>query len=250
MRSEMAQVRKKIPLSQFDRLKEKLYAAQGLGSLSDKLFLILRDAILTDYLESDHLLPNENQLCQHLAIGRTTLREAYSKLEAMNLITRKKSGTYLNNRQVINAAMPFRQVLEQADIREVMDFRMMLEGEIAALATENASREDISQLEALVEKMKENFTNLVMLSVYDAMFHRQLVACSGNRLLKAVFETVRSHFEEVIYKAFASDETIMLKAVFYHERIIREVKARDSQAAKAAMREHIQCVTDSLLGKG
>ena len=245
----MARAREKIPLTQFDQLKEKLYAAQGLGSLSDKLFLVLRDAILTHYLESGDLLPNENQLCHHLDIGRTTLREAYSKLEAMGLITRQKSGTYLNDREVINAAMPFRQVLEQANIKEVMDFRMMLEGEIAGLATENASPEGIRQLEELVEKMKENFTNLVMLSVYDAMFHRQLVACSGNSLLRGVFETVRSHFEDVIYKAFASDETIMLKAVFYHERIIKEVKARDSAAAKAAMREHIQCVTDSLFSK-
>lgn len=242
----MAQARERIPLSRFDQLKDKMNASQGLGSLSDKLFLVLRDAILTNYLESGHLLPNENQLCSQLDIGRTTLREAYSKLEAMGLITRKKSGTYLNDQKAIDAAMPFRQVLEQADIKEVMDFRMMLEGEIAALATQNASPEDIQQLESLVDKMKQNFTNLVMLSVYDAMFHRQLVTCSGNSLLKAVFETVRSHFEEVIYKAFASDESIMLKAVFYHERIIREVKARDSEAAKAAMREHIQCVTDSL----
>jgi DNA-binding FadR family transcriptional regulator len=246
----MTKVRERIPLSRFDQLKEKLYASQGLGNLSDNLFLVLRDAILTNYLPSDHLLPNENQLCQHLEIGRTTLREAYSKLEAMQLITRKKSGTYLNDRRVIDAAMPFRQVLEHADIKEVMDFRMMLEGEIAALATENASRDDMAQLEALVEKMKEHFTNLVMLSVYDAMFHRQLVICSGNSLLKAVFETVRSHFEEVIYKAFASDETIMLKAVFYHERIIKAVKARDSAAAKAVMREHIQCVTDTLFNRG
>ena len=56
--------------------------------ISEELFLKLRDAILNGDLPEGYVFPNENELCQQLHIGRGSLREAYSCLETLHLITR------------------------------------------------------------------------------------------------------------------------------------------------------------------
>lgn len=65
--------------------------------ISEELFEKLRDAILSGELPAGYVFPNENELCQKLNIGRGSLREAYSRLETLHMITRSKTGTYVNS---------------------------------------------------------------------------------------------------------------------------------------------------------
>ena len=79
------------------------------GGLSEMLFVNLRDAIYTGRLPSGYRFPNENDMCKVLNVGRSTLREAYTGLVVLDLIARKKSGTYVNNIMALKNSLPFNQ---------------------------------------------------------------------------------------------------------------------------------------------
>ena len=70
-------------------------------NISDVIFRRIRDAIISGELPPGYVFPNENELCKKLNIGRSSLREAYSPLETLKLISRSKAGTYVNDLDIL-----------------------------------------------------------------------------------------------------------------------------------------------------
>ena len=90
---------------------------QSRKHISEELFLKLRDAILNGDLPEGYVFPNENELCQQLHIGRGSLREAYSCLETLHLITRTKTGTYVNSTSEIQNSMNFLAIAKRTSVQ-------------------------------------------------------------------------------------------------------------------------------------
>jgi len=74
-------------------------------NISDVIFRRIRDAIISGELPPGYVFPNENELCKKLNIGRSSLREAYSPLETLKLISRSKAGTYVNDLDIYQNAL-------------------------------------------------------------------------------------------------------------------------------------------------
>ena len=95
-------------------------AASERRNISDVIFRRIRDAIISGELPPGYVFPNENELCKKLNIGRSSLREAYSPLETLKLITRSKSGTYVNDLDIYQNAMNFEAIAERISPDEVI----------------------------------------------------------------------------------------------------------------------------------
>jgi GntR family transcriptional repressor for pyruvate dehydrogenase complex len=213
-------------------------------NIADNLFICLREIIQSGEIPSKYAFPNEKDFCELLSISRGTLREAYSKLSALNLISRNKSGTIVNDVKGKPNSLPFDLLIEQADLSDVLDLRAMLEEEIASRAAQRITQDEIDVLQTYIDKMKESIDNINALCIYDAKFHSTLARISGSKLWLNIFNEVREYFEASIYLAFSKDNTIMFRALLYHERILNALKQKDSIAAKTIMREHINNVRD------
>src|SRR4029453_13921873 len=92
-------------------------------------------------------LPTEQALTTALGVSRTVVREAVAALRADGLVvTRRGSGAYVAD----PAAGPFRIAAPKAavlnDVLEVMELRLAVEVEAAALAAERASRRQIGAI--------------------------------------------------------------------------------------------------------
>ena len=212
------------------------------SSLSEMLFINLRDAILTGRLSPGYRFPNETEMCTVLNVGRSTLREAYVGLVIYDLVTRKKSGTFVNNINVIKNSLPFNQSLEQYEINDIMDFREMLEEEIARVAAKNAVESDIAELEKIVKKMKENIDEIVVLTICDTQFHTKIAHVSKNELLINVYAIVRKQIENIIHYAFKTNDNIRYSAITYHEKLIGALKENSSEMARQIMHDHMKNV--------
>ncbi|MCL2163921.1 MAG: FadR family transcriptional regulator [Oscillospiraceae bacterium] len=214
--------------------------------LSDMLFIKLRDAILTRSFQPGYVFPNESEMCNALNVGRSTLREAYTGLVILGLITREKSGTYVNDIKSFNNVLPFSQSLEQYEIKDLMEFRSVLEGEVARIAAKNANEDDVANLEDLVIKMKGNMDDIVALTIYDFKFHMQLAEISKNKLLIDVYETVGNHIENIIHYAFKTDDSLKHNAIGFHEGLLNAIKENSVDLAGQIMRDHMKNVHDSI----
>src|SRR5580692_8947677 len=92
-------------------------------------------------------IPAERELCNKLGVGRASLREALKALEIMGLIeTRLGDGTYVCKRSDFFSRPLLWAIASgsEADVRELIEARVLIEVELAGLAADRATREQIS----------------------------------------------------------------------------------------------------------
>lgn len=222
----------------FERLKTPARV-----NMSGFLFSQFRQMIVSGELPPGYVFPNEVAFCQQLGIGRTTLREAYKALESSGFITRTKRGTYVNHPQATADAMPFSMMIEMSDFAEMLEFRTIFEGELAALAAKRADSDNIANLKNYQSHMEANRDDLALLSRYDTDFHMEIANSTKNQLLINTMASCKDTFFKAVYKAFQIDTAENIKiALRYHQMILNAVIAHDSARAKKMMTDHIHSV--------
>lgn len=214
---------------------------------SEALYFGLRDGIIMNIFPPGFMFPNEKDFCEMFNVGRSTLREAYSKLISLKLITRTKKGTFVNEKKIDSGSNDFEVILTQFDIAEVMELRRILEEYIVADAALKATDEDIKVLCAIIEDMKNNIDNLKELTIHDTRFHLELVRILNNNLFGYILGTIRNYYEAVMYSAFKKDNTIIFRAIIFHERIVSALKEKNAAMARSVMHEHLENVNAALL---
>lgn len=212
-------------------------------SASNTLAQKLREMIINDDLPAEYRFPNENEFCEQLGIGRGTLREAYKVLESEGLIIRTKRGTFVNDIARNGTNLSFHTAIEVSEYRDLLEFRIMFEAELAYLAATRATDEEIAQIAEALKNMELHRDNLLLLSYHDMQFHMEVCNASHNKLLQSIMHMVHDTFEKSIYTAFHSETGQNIDQAFiYHRRILDAIIHHDAAAAEKSMREHVRVV--------
>src|SRR5215471_9647475 len=91
-------------------------------------------------------IPPERELCQQLGVGRASLREALKALEIMGMLqTRLGEGTFVCGRSEFYSRPLLWAIAGSVreDVTEITEARRLIETELAGLAAERASAEDL-----------------------------------------------------------------------------------------------------------
>lgn len=214
------------------------------GRTADALFQRLRELILSGQIPAGFVFPKETVFCEQLGISRSTLREAYKALESMGFIRRvKRLGTIVNSSHDISRSAPLSTSLVLSDLAELLEFRVMIEAELARLAARRARPENIDVMQESLEQMRTCGDDLSELTRYDTMFHMEIARASGNHLLMATMENAKEAFNEGIFRAFQVDtQENVAEALLFHDRILDAISRQESEEACALMRQHIRSV--------
>ena len=115
----------------------------------------------------------------------------------------------------------------------------MIEIEIAGLAAEQATAEDIAKLRELLAEM-ESVTDIPEAFVtQDADFHRGLARTTHNPLLVILLDSIRDLMQEV--RLMVTRHLDLRKQVMPdHRKILERVAAKDQEGARRAMEEHLE----------
>jgi GntR family transcriptional repressor for pyruvate dehydrogenase complex len=207
-----------------------------------------------DYGPGDRL-PAERELAQRFSVSRPTVREAVIALELDGLVeVRVGSGVYVMADAPLLAARrdgrrPSSAVPMDVGPFELTEARMMVEGEVAALAASLITDAQIAELEALLAEMavanREGGGEAV-----DQRFHLAIAEATRNSAMVAVVEQLWSIRERSPQCAamFARSRASGNKPVVdEHRAIVDALAARDPRAARAAMRAHLSRVLGYLL---
>ncbi|QFU75181.1 FadR family transcriptional regulator [Halioglobus maricola] len=182
-------------------------------------------------------LPAERELSEKFGVSRPTVREAVIALEAMGRVSVKTgSGVYvLESKGVSNvgdSVSPF----------ELLETRVLIEGEAAALAASMISDEQVEELKhALDDMARENESGNHQSDVADRAFHAVIAAATNNRLLTAMIENLwdvqegQHHIRAAHHSVCKRDPEARLQE---HQDIYDALSSRDPQAARTAMRNH------------
>jgi DNA-binding FadR family transcriptional regulator len=201
-----------------------------------------------DYAVGERL-PSERELALQFAVSRPTVREAIIALELDGLVdVRLGSGVYVVNQRPPAGA----ESVKDIGPFELLEARRAIEGEACALAALRIDDAQIDQLSALIEEMRaDNQHNQILMSEdADRRFHELIAASSQNSAIIAAVQMLweartrspQSHSMDDKGRARG-----LVPPVEEHKQIVRALKRRDPDAARAAMHKHLTRVIDGLL---
>ncbi|WP_295482524.1 FadR/GntR family transcriptional regulator [uncultured Succinatimonas sp.] len=217
----------------------KVEETENVKSLSEVTADTIVQHIINEGLGKGDKLPKEKILCELLGVGRSTLREAVRMLASRNiLIVKHGSGIYVSDKPGVSQdPLGFTFVKDKKRlIHDLVEFRMMLEPRVAALAAQNRTKEQLAKLEAQAAVVDELISQGKSHAQADSVFHSLLGEMSGNSVLP--------NLEPIIFKAIdlfidLSQSKLSHDTIGEHRAIVEAIKAGKSVDASDAMIAHL-----------
>ena len=220
--------------------------------LSEEILGQFRELFRQGRLGPGDRLPPERELARIFGVSRTSVREAVRALEEQGvLVSRRGDGTYVSDPEAAAFEPPLAGAVraQRRRLADIFAFRRAVEPEVAALAAEHASESELLRLEAVLAEQEERLGRGQDESGLDAEFHRLLARACRN----GVFLSVLSGVQDVLAETRAEPLRTPSRrkaSLESHRRILAALRARDPEAARAAMRAHLAAAEKALPGAG
>ena len=146
----------------------------------------------TPYKAGDKL-PTEKELCESTGAGRNTVREALKILASRNVLEiRQGAGTFVSEKQGIpDDPLGFSMVNDHVKLtKDLLQVRIMLEPQIAALAAQCAKEHEIKELEETLEEMEAAMKKREDYSELDTKFHTKIAQCTHNIVMENLLPVI------------------------------------------------------------
>jgi GntR family transcriptional regulator, hexuronate regulon transcriptional repressor len=207
---------------------------------------LARSIAAGDYKPGERL-PSERELSQAHSVSRPTVREAIIALELDGLVeVRHASGVY-----VAKDARRQKPIAHDIGAIELTEARLLIETEVAGLAATQIGDEEVEELRAMLAEMEAaNRKGASAGELVDRRFHETIGRASNNSALAQMIEqlwTIRNRSPQCVRFFERSREKGNRPNVDEHRAIVEALAARDPVAARAAMREHLTRVLNTLL---
>ena len=193
-------------------------------------------------------LPTERELSAMLGVGRHVVRRAMEVLEAEGLVWRQQGkGTFVGQPPQIITGLAA-EIAGEVDALAVMEARLGIEPQLAALCARRATAEDVDRLRLLARRIGSS-SDRDSTELWDGAMHRLIARIAGNPLLSVAFglvDEVRGSADWQRKRDHARSPSLLKLYDAQHVAIIDAIDRRDAKAARQAMTDHLQSLTDNL----
>ena len=211
----------------------------------------IRHLVEKGRLKRGDQLPTERELSETFKVSRATVREAIFSLETMKLVDRRQGdGTYVIASSEEALVQPLAATLfhEKDDLIDIFFLRKILEPEVAQLASENATLEEIDELEEILKEQEKEVAEGKAPVEADSGFHHQLARMARNRILERLLLALLDLLSKTRENYLQSEERKQ-KSLQGHREILLAIKNGNNTGARQAMRRHLKMVEDVLFKK-
>lgn len=211
--------------------------------LSDQIYARIFGLIVEGEFPEDSKLPTEVEFAERFVVSRTIVREALARLRDDGVvISRQGAGSFVKRRPD-GTLLSFAPVGSIADIQRCFEFRIALEGEAAATAAMRADSEGLSRIDKAFDALEEIVQSGALGTDADYEFHLAIAEATQNRFFASVIGSLKGHVAFGINLARSLSlirPSTRIKAVqAEHRAIFEAIRTGDAQAARDAMRTHI-----------
>lgn len=209
----------------------------------------IQEAIIAGTLKPGSQLPAERELKEQFGISRGTLREALRVLEQKGLIeirTGVAGGSIIRevNSEKLSENLGLLIRNRAVSLHDLAEFREGMEGGVAALAAQRASKQDVELLQELLAEAqahlkpgRKDWDDFVRA---DEQIHTALVRISGNPLfitvLTSVYHNIHTYYENYL----PWNRALLKENVNDLCKIVAAVSAADAERAREAAQEHVR----------
>jgi GntR family transcriptional repressor for pyruvate dehydrogenase complex len=211
----------------------------------------IRTLISEGKLKSGDRLPPERDLAERFRVSRASVREALRSLESMGLIEiRLGEGTFVREISVDSLIEPLALVIltQREAVGELFEARRLLEPPIAGLAARRSTKEEIQEMERILEEQGKEVAAGGTGLAQDAAFHAAIASSTNNRaitrIVHAVIDLLTQSREESLQIAGRPTRSHQ-----DHLRILEAIRGRRSAEARRAMLDHVVAVETLVMGR-
>lgn len=222
-------------------LKSEIRHIVARQTLGQEVSQRLRQDLIAGVFRPGERLPTERDLMARYSAGRNTVREAVQGLVALGMLeVRAGYGTTVtrvDGRAAIARSVADRPLNEEA-LRDLVEFRLLVEGEAASLAATRATDEDLTLIRQKLADYQDAIRRSEDVYAHDVDFHRAVSAASHNGFYLQVIDTSSLLFQVAMRVADTGPGDIF-RAAEEHALISHHVLLGDGEAARKAMQAHI-----------
>lgn len=196
-------------------------------------------------------LPSERELAETLSVSRSSIRDAIRSLELMGMVEpRQGAGTIVREVSSNSLVNPLANALKRKEelVSELLDFRQMLEPPLSSRAATHASADEISEMEDILKRQELKMRQGSSTIAEDSEFHYAIALASGNSVVLKVLDILMDLLRETRERSLQVEGRPQ-KSLAGHRRILAAIQRHDAEAAKAAMRRHIEDIEEIVLRK-
>lgn len=201
-------------------------------------------------LKSGDRLPAERELMASLGVGRSTIREAMGRLEALGVTqTRKGSGTYLL-RPISAATIHVPLTLDAASQRDALlqtlEVRRGIEVEASRVASRRRTEADLSHIEEKLDIMESVHLEKGSSGPEDLAFHLAVYDATHNPLFRQLLEQMRDAFERFWTNPFDRHD-FARRSFPFHRKLFDAIRVGDPDDAAHQTLEILQVVEEDIV---
>jgi DNA-binding FadR family transcriptional regulator len=222
------------------------------GSVTVDIANLIGREIVSGRVPQGATIPNEAEISARFSVGRSAVREAVKMLAAKGLVeSRPRRGTQVLPAKTWNFFD--REVLfwlrdgapEHAIILELLELRLGVEPQAAALAARKGSADQIKAVGSAYASMQAAAEGKVDPVQADCSFHEAIIVATANRFFQPFGTTIRT----AISVTAATTNAIFGHSVgdlVAHGRVLTALEAGDPQGAHDSMKAMLGAVLDAV----
>jgi len=222
------------------------------GKISERIVRQIKDTILSGSMKSGDRLPPERKLVEHFQASRISIREALKSLETSGLLAIKPgSGVFVAevNSKPMSESLASILRIKKVSINELTEARMILEPNIAKLACDRVTPQDLQKLEENIAAALTIVKSKVSARVKNIEFHSLLAESTRNSVLTLTVKTLLDVLQEMsseIVDDSPQNVEIASHTVRHHKNILEALKEKDAEKVFTLMQKHIRKIQGSL----
>lgn len=192
-------------------------------------------------------LPSVSDLAAEVGVGISTVREGIRVLGNLGLVrVHQGQGMFVTeDARLAEAPAQTLALIEDTSLLSILEARRIFEPEVAALAAEHASAEQVAMLLRAATEQERQVQRDGDAILPEFRFHRLLLDAADNAVLTHMMRSVDDLLLDSRRRTLRLIVT-QTHSVHYHFLIAHAVQGRDPEQARVLMLQHIMDVTTSV----
>ncbi len=215
------------------------------ATLSARVVAEVREALFDRRLRPGDFLGGEKDIAAQVGVSRIVARDALRTLEALGVVDIKMGAgggarVARGNPRLFAEALAVQLDLTGVGVGEIVEAQRAIECEAAALAAERAASADHQRLAGLIDEAAGKLAEIDAFTRASHRFHLALAEASRNRVL--VFQLVSLQHVSWPRRNRSLTRPVAEHVLATHRELTRLVAARDADAARRLMGEHVDMI--------
>lgn len=159
--------------------------------LQSEIIQYIKQYIDDNSLKSGDRLPSQAELMQLIGVSRSSIREAIKTLEAKDILEVKNGkGIFVKDESANTISAQIELGKEKETILELLEARKILEREIIHLVIQNATEEELDEIEKILNIIMDKYNRGEKQNVEDRQFHLAIYNSCHNSIMNQLILSI------------------------------------------------------------